>query len=483
MGEFNLTAILPEIILCLAGIIVMVVDPFLGRENKSFGGAFALLGFALSALAAIGLPTSRSLSFSDMVSSDPYGVFFRVFFCAVGVLLAIGAQSYLKRLKLPTGEFFALLLFATAGMNIMALSTNLILTFIGLEILSIATYVLAGFRRDDPSSNESGIKYFFMGSFSSAILLYGIALIYGTAHSLAYRDIVAYTSTFTNWTSIPLIFGLGIGFILVGFGFKISAAPFQVWAPDVYEGAPTPITTFLSVGSKMAGFAALVRILFQIVPGEMGIWAQLLLVSSILTMFIGNLGALTQRNIKRMLAYSSIAHAGYILIGIVAANELGISAILFYAVAYALMNIGAFTIIAIMSGRDDRRVTLDDYKGIGFKYPQLTFPLTICLISLAGIPATAGFIGKFFLFSAAVEEKMYALVVIAVLASLMSIYYYLRVVVYMFMYEGDSAMEVEVAPSASAVVLICSLLIIWFGLFPSWLLNVSRMAVDFFLKP
>ncbi|MBN2432229.1 MAG: NADH-quinone oxidoreductase subunit N [Acidobacteria bacterium] len=484
MSDISFSAILPELILCIFGILVMVLGPFLGRNSRSFGGTLALLGFATSIVGALLVPESAGkLFFNGMVTTDAFSIFFRVLFAAIGVVMTLGSLNYLHRLKLPTFEYFALLLFASAGMNFMVLSTDLLLTFIGLEILSIATYVLAGIRRDDAASNESAIKYFFMGSFSSAILLYGVALIYGSAHSTSYQAILKHAAAVNGQQQIPLLFLIGFGLIIVGFCFKVAVVPFQVWAPDVYEGAPTPITGFLSVASKMAGFAALIRILFQVLPHDLPQWVQLLVVSSILTMWIGNLSALTQTNIKRMLAYSSIAHAGYILIGIVAANQTGITAILYYAVAYALMNLGAFTIITILSGRDDRRVTLEDYKGIGFQYPQLSFPLTICLISLAGIPTTAGFIGKFFLFSAAVEEKMYLLAVLAVLAALVSVYYYLRVVVYMFMFEPDGKREVRIHPAAGVVVLVCCLLIFWFGLFPTWLLEVSRQAVILFLHP
>jgi len=475
-------AIMPEIILCSFGIIIMMMGPFLGRNTRTFGGAMALVGFLIAAISVLIIPPSQGkLFFNGMVSTDAFGLFFRLVFCGIGVLMTLGSISYLRRMKLPICEYFALLLFAAAGMNFMVLSTDLLLTFIGLEILSIATYVLAGFRRDDAESNESSLKYFFIGSFSSAILLYGIALIYGVTKSTSYETILTLSGAWQSLGEIPLIFLVGFGLLIVGFCFKVAVAPFQVWVPDVYEGAPTPITAFLSVASKMAGFAALIRILFQIVPNELPGWTQLLVVSSVLTMFIGNLSALTQSNIKRMLAYSSIAHAGYILIGIVAANQTGITAILYYAVAYALMNIGAFVIITILSGKDDKRVTLDDYKGIGFKYPILSFPLAICLFSLAGIPATAGFIGKFFLFSSAVEEKMYLLVILAVVAALISVYYYLRVVVVMFMVDAESKMEVRISPSAVAVVLACSVLTIWFGLFPSWLLDMSRQAVILFL--
>jgi len=363
----------------------------------------------------------------------------------------------------------------------MVTGADLIMTFVGLEILSIATYVLAGFRRRDPRSNESGMKYFFMGAFSSAILLYGIALIYGAAGSTNYGAVLRFMSAFTHVADLPLLLALGIGLVVAGFSFKVAAAPFHVWTPDVYEGAPTPVTAFMSVGPKAAGFAALIRILFQLVPPDQPVWTQLLLVSAVLTMLVGNLGAIPQRNIKRLLAYSSIAHAGYLLIGLVTASATGLAAMLFYFAAYLLMNIGAFAVVTLVSGPGETRVAIDDYRGLGFRQPILSFPLTVCLVSLAGIPATAGFIGKFFLFSAAMERELYTLVIIAILNSLVSVYYYLRVVVVMFMQEPGEPEAVKIPAAAGIVIVACGVLTIVLGLFPSPLLQASSDAILSFL--
>ncbi len=478
MNELFIPAILPEIILCAAGVLIMVAEPFLGRYGRAAGAALAVAGLAGSAAAVLLTPrTPVDLLFHGMVTLDLFGAYCRLLFAAIGVLMALGAAAYLRREELPHGEFHALLLFATAGMNFMVTGADLVMTFVGLEILSIATYVLAGFRRRDPRSNESGMKYFFMGAFSSAILLYGIALIYGAAGSTNYGAVRRFMAGFSNLSELPLMLALGIGLVVVGFSFKVAAAPFHVWTPDVYEGAPTPVTAFMSVGPKAAGFAALVRILFQLVPPDQPVWTQLLLVSAVLTMLVGNLGAIPQRNIKRLLAYSSIAHAGYLLIGLVTASATGLAAMLFYFAAYLLMNIGAFAVVALVSGPGETRVAIDDYRGLGFRQPVLSFPLTVCLVSLAGIPATAGFIGKFFLFSAAVERELYTLVIIAILNSLVSVYYYLRVVVVMFMQEPGEPAAVEIPAAAGAVIVACSLLIIVFGLFPSSLLQVSGNAI------
>jgi len=475
-------AILPELVLCSFGILIMVVDAFLDRANKSFGAAIALFGLAAAAAAArLAGRLPAGPAFSGMVTADPLGVFFRLAFYLIGALLVLAARDYLEREQLPPGEFYALLLFAIVGMDFMAIASDLVMTFIGLEILSVDTYVLAGLRRADPRSNEAGLKYFFMGACSSALLLYGIALVYGCAGTTGFAGILDYTARLRSLAEFPLLLLLGLALVLVGLCFKVSAAPFHVWTPDVYQGAPTLVTAFMSVGPKAAGFAALIRVLFQLVPADLPLWTQLLLVSSVLTMLIGNLGAIPQSNVKRMLAYSSIAHAGYILIGFVAANETGLTAVLFYAVAYALMNLGAFTVVALVGGAGDQAVELEHFRGLGFRQPLLSVPLTLCLVSLAGIPATAGFIGKFFLLGAAVREEYFSLVIIAVLASLISVYYYLRVVVYMFMQEPEESPDTPVPAAAALVVLACGGLSLFFGLFPGWLLHHARLAVVQFL--
>lgn len=482
MSELNISQILPEIMLCLAGVLILVVTPFLRKSAAAGGMLLTLAGLAAAGIGAWAAGASPGgTSFHGMVSADPFGTYVRLLILGIGTLMAVSSAAYLKQEKLPSPEFNALLLFALAGMDFMVISANLVFTFIGLEILSIATYVLAGFRRDDPKSNEAGLKYFFMGALSSAVMLYGIALVYGSTGSTAYGDILRFTAGCPSIRSLPLMLGIGVALVVVGFAFKVAVAPFHVWTPDVYEGAPVPVTAFMSAGPKAAGFAALLRVLFQFLPAGLAPWTQFLMVTAILTMLIGNLAAVSQTNVKRMLAYSSIAHAGYILIGATAGTTAGLAALLFYLAAYALMNIGAFTIVGIIAGPGEERVDLDDYQGLGFRYPVLTLPLTVCLVSLAGIPSTAGFIGKFFLFSAAVERGMYPLVIVAVLASLVSVYYYLRVVVAMFMTEKETRLAGGIPVSAAGVALLCGGLILLFGLFPSWLLDLATRAVAGFI--
>jgi len=474
---------LPEIILGAFALLIMCVDPFLKKREKVFSTIISIFAIVVAFISNL-LFLSRDASlitFNGMIYFDFYSNLLRGLFLLIGFLVSLFAFKYIEREDLFPGEFSSLLLFALIGMDLMAISANLIMTFIGLEILSMSTYILAGFKRKNLKSNESALKYFILGGVSSAILLYGISFLYGFTGTLSYRGIANVLSKGSGFIGSPLLF-LGMGMILVGFGFKIALAPFHVWTPDVYEGAPTVVSGFMSVGPKAAGYAALLRIVFQIFPFTLPLWRELFVYSAILTMLIGNLGAIIQKNVKRLLGYSSIAHAGYMLLGIIAADVMGMSGIIFYLFAYLFMNLGAFGVISIFEGKGEKFVTIDDYRGIGFKYPQLTFPLSIFLLSLAGIPLTAGFVGKFVLFGAALMENHMGLVLIAILASLISVYYYLKVIVYMFMkspiIEGE---EIEVRYSGVALfsVLVCAFFVLYLGLFPSYLLNLSKEAVVF----
>jgi len=364
-------------------------------------------------------------------------------------------------------------LFACFGMFLMAASGDLILTFLGIEVLSIATYVLAGFKRDDIRSNESSLKYFLLGSFATAFLLYGIALIYGSTGSTNYQTIRE-IATLQGPPQITIIMGLGL--LLVGFGFKVALVPFHAWTPDVYEGAPTPVTAFMTVGPKAAGFAALVRVLVQALPAlGAEYWTSILWVLAILTMTLGNIVAIRQNNIKRMLAYSAIAHAGYILVGVVANTPAGFGAVLFYLVAYTVMNLGALSIVLSLSGKGDLRVNMEDYAGLARRAPFLSATLSLFLISLAGIPLTGGFIGKFYLFSAAVQKGYIGLAIIGVLNSAISVYYYFRVMIMMYMREpapGQPDPE-PVSLPVLAIIAIAALWILWLGVYPAQILNLA----------
>ena len=466
--------IFPEIALSAFGIFILLLDTFLPRSQRHVATGIALLGIAVTAIFTLGLVDEDGTFFSGMIIVDGFSIFFRITFLVIGGLTILASSSYVTRENLAVGEFQALVLFAIVGMNLMVASNELIMIFLGLETLSISSYILLGIKRSDPKSNESALKYFLLGSFSSAFMLYGIALAYGATRTtnleLIGREIAAGSASMT------LIYA-AVGLLFVGFGFKVAVVPFHVWTPDVYEGAPTPITAFMSVGPKAAGFAILIRVLMVAFPATYGKWLGVVWLSAALTMIVGNCVALVQSNIKRMLAYSSIAHAGYILVGVATGNEEGVAAVLFYTLAYALMNIGAFTIVALVSSKGDHKTHIDDFAGLGFKQPGLAAALSIFLLSLAGIPLTAGFAGKFFLFRAALESHFIWLAIIGVINSAISVYYYLRVIVVMYMKEpADDWSPVAMTPSAISVIALAVFGVLQFGIFPELLINLARIS-------
>jgi NADH-quinone oxidoreductase subunit N len=361
-------------------------------------------------------------------------------------------------------------------MSLMAASTDLILTFLGIEILSIATYILAGFKRSDSKSNEASLKYFLLGSFATAFLLYGIAFLYGSAGSTSYQAIRQLLTIAPLPQTTTLI---GMILLLVGFGFKIALVPFHAWVPDVYEGAPTAVTAFMTVGPKAAGFAALVRVLTQALPTLNFDWTLLLWVIAVLTMTLGNVVAVLQTNLKRMLAYSAIAHAGYILIGIVANSESGLGAVLFYLVVYTVMNLGALSIVLSLSRQGDLRVTLDDYAGLGRTAPFAAAALSVFLVSLAGIPLTGGFMGKLYLFSAAIQRGYIGLAIIGVLNSLISVFYYFRVLIVMYMREPavGQPSPASISPPVLLILGIGVAAVLWLGVYPAQVLNLASHSV------
>lgn len=455
----------------------MLVIPITRRESQHHLGYLALAGVAAALISIVAQWNESSLSFGGMIFQDNFGHFSRFLLVfSVGAVI-LSSIDYLRRDNLLRAEYFSLLLFAALGMCLMAISADLIVTFLGIEILSIATYVLAAYRREEMKSIESALKYFILGAFSTAFLLYGIAFIYGATASTRYLEIARTVSAADSW-SISLLIGLGL--MIVGFGFKASLAPFHVWAPDVYEGAPVPITAHLAVASKAAAFVALLRILFQVLPALSESWQVLLWLSAVVTMGIGNIAALTQTNIKRMLAYSSIAHAGYLLVGVVANNSLGAQSILFYLLAYAFMNLGAFTVVQLIGRRNELKMQIEDFAGIGFRMPFLGIALSVFLISLAGIPLTAGFTGKLFLFAAAIQSGMYWLVVFALLASAIGLYYYLRILVLMYMKEPEADLSGIGLPLTARVVIVIMLAgTLYLGLFPGAVLKLASEAVVF----
>jgi NADH-quinone oxidoreductase subunit N len=469
----DLVFLIPLLIPVVAGVLLMLLEPFTSRGRKSYLAVLAVLAAAIAAysLQFLGGGHPRTL-FGGMIIIDNFSIFFQwLFLIIVGISAAL-SMRFNERESINRGDYYALLLFACCGMSLMAASADLILTFLGIEILSIATYVLAGFKRSDIRSNESSLKYFLLGSFATAVLLYGVALIYGGTGSTNYEAIARAFWEQGGFQSTTLI---GMGLLLVGFGFKVALVPFHSWAPDVYEGAPTPVTAFMAVGPKAAGFAALMRILVQAFPYMAQEWSSIFWLLAILTMTLGNVVAVLQTNVKRMLAYSAIAHAGYILVGIIAHSVMGFSAVLFYIVIYTVMNLVAFSVILSLSGKGDQRVYLNDYAGLGRRAPFAAAALSLALISLAGIPLTGGFIGKFYLFSAAVKEGYIGLTIIAVLNSVVSVFYYFRVMIFMYMKEPgeDTPVPETLSRPVQAIICIGLFFILLLGIHPDQILKLA----------
>jgi NADH-quinone oxidoreductase subunit N len=488
--DINLTLIAPELIIGVAGVIVMMVDAFARRGQRWLTGSLSIISLLAAFVTSVWLwsawPAQRS-AFNGMIVLDELRLSFTLIFLIVSLLTVLVASVWIETEKLPAGEFHSLLLFATSGMMLMASAGDLVIVFLGLEILSIATYVLAGFRRTDIRSNESSLKYFILGSFASAFLLYGIALIYGataTATLPGTTNIATIASRLDQSLYPPLLLA-GAAMLLVGFGFKIATAPFHVWTPDVYEGAPTPVTAFMAAGPKAAGFASFMRVFVFGFPLATAVvstsgyahkaWLGALAIMAVLTMTVGNVVAIVQNNVKRMLAYSSIAHAGYALVGFVAAGaattpedrSAALSAVAFYLLAYAIMNMGAFAVVTLIARRGDLQTTVDDYNGIGFASPVLAFSLSLFLLSLLGMPLTGGFMGKIFVFSSALKQGYTWLVVIGVLNTAISAYYYLRLIIVMFFRERTGTWELPRIPVSVAIALLLTILgVFYLGLFP-----------------
>ena len=464
--------ILPEIILCGFGILVMVLAPFVAPRRRSLLGWLALVGVLAAAGGTLRTSDNPGLAFGRSIAADHFSFYFFYLFLLVAALALLGSINYLERDGIQHGEFYALILLGTAGMCFMASSTDLIMVFIGLEISSISTYILAGFKRKDALCNEASLKYFLLGSFATAFFLYGIAFVYGLTGTTNLLELSGRLAQPAQWTMLARV---ALLLMFVGLAFKLSTAPFQIWTPDVYQGAPAPVTAFLSVGPKAAAFAVLLRILGLSSAGSTSFWV--IWVSAILTMCLGNLAALWQTNIKRLLAYSAIAHAGYVLVGVAAGSHEGTSAVLFYLTAYALMNVGAFVLIAHLAGNGERSTQIDDYTGLAYVRPGTAACLTVFLISLAGFPTTAGFFGKFFLFRAAIHSHLIGLTIIALLNSVVSVYYYFRIVVAMYMREGKTEASTASLPMALRTALAVSVVgIFYLGLFPNLFLTFSNIA-------
>lgn len=473
-ASVELLRFLPEIILTLAGVLIMLLEPLTGEDSKR---NFAWLSFATlvaAIFASVIAYSNAGTAFHDMLVVDGFGTFFRILVCSVGLLTILLSTAYLDRENHQQGEYYALLLFSIVGQCIMATANELIMVFIGIEISSIASYILAGYLRDDKRNNESAIKYFLLGSFATAFLLYGVAWIYGLTGTTNLNAIRAAISS-PNFASGESLVGMAAALMAVGFAFKVSAAPFQVWAPDVYQGAPAPISAFMSVGPKAAAFAVFLRVFRTAFSPVSDRWEPIVAVVALATMTIGNFAALRQSNIKRLLAYSSIANAGYILVAVTARSELGVQAVMFYLAAYVLMTMGAFAIITHFARQGERFLEIGDLSGLASRQPALAALFTIFALSMIGVPLTAGFFGKFYIFKAALDSHWVWLTVIGLLNSALAAYYYLQLIVVMYMREPGSATE-ELEPISGGIHIaawIAAVATLVLGIFPDLLLGIT----------
>jgi NADH-quinone oxidoreductase subunit N len=469
----DLLRVLPELIWCGFGVLLMLLQPFLKhRQGLTF---FAMIGAALGTLSTFfGIPGS---GFSGLIQFDTFSLFFHWLVGLVAFLVILASDSYLERENLEAAEFYALILFATAGMGVLASAQELLTAFIGLEMSSISSYVLAGYRRDSIKSSESAMKYFLLGSFATAFFLYGIAMVYGVTGSTNLATLATADSSTT-------MLRLGLTLILIGLGFKVAIAPFQIWTPDVYEGAPTPVTALFSAGPKAAAFALLLRI-FATVDAATTYWFWAFWILAALTMFVGNLGALVQSNVKRLLAYSSIAHAGYVLVALAAVTfskgdmEGGASkayaAVLFYLLSYSLVSVGAFTIISDLGGRGERYLNVDDFAGLGTRQPFTAAALSLFLLSFLGLPITAGFFGKLYIFTAAIKSNLIWLAVLMAVNSTIGAYYYLKLIVVMYMHEHKGAVPADsgkLSVTAGLVVAVAVAATLYLGLAPNHIIGI-----------
>jgi len=467
--------ILPELVLSAFGILVMLLEPLVDEEkSQKTLGLIAFVGAVAGLLATWYTAQSPGLAFSNMVKVDDFSVFFHFLVIAIAAVVILSSFEYMAVQRIRAGEYYALILFGVVGMALMSSAVELVLIFIALEISSISTYILTGMRRNEASSSESSLKYFLLGSFATAFFLYGVAMIFGATGSTNI-DLI---SQKLQAGPVQLLVYVAMAFMLVGLGFKVAAAPFHVWTPDVYEGAPAPVVGFMSAAPKAEAFAVLLRVVFTInAPGRF--WILWMLAA--LSMTLGNVGALVQTNIKRLLAYSSIAHAGYLLVAFTMSSQQtassGISAAMFYTAAYAAMNVGAFAVVSHFANAGERYVTIEDYEGLGRTAPLLAATLTIFLLSLIGIPMTGGFFAKFYVFSAAVKSNLIWLTIIGVVNSAIGAYYYLRIIVVMYMRESRKPVPVTPVPFGLGLALAISLAAtLYLGILPNRVLQYAQQS-------
>jgi NADH-quinone oxidoreductase subunit N len=505
MNSLEMTAILPIAMLVISGILCMLMGTARKETAAAWCNTVSLLGLA----AAAGVISTQrhhvGLAYTDALSSDPFTSYFQLIFLVIIALVGLASREYLWREAIPVGEYYALLLFAGSGMCLMAAANDLMVIFIGLEISSLSSYVLVGLRRTEAASSESSLKYFLLGSFATAFFLYGVALLFGVTGTTKLSAIRTYLyggqnavpaafhphgalpggativpAQFGFAGSMDLLLGAAIALMFVGLAFKVSAAPFQAWTPDVYQGAPSPVAAMLSTAPKAAAFAAFLRIFMVSLGASTPLWSNAMWMVALLTMTVGNFAALWQTDVKRLLAYSSIAHAGYILVAFSAASTDAVAAILFYLAAYAFMNIGAFVIVMHVAGLREQNTDLRDFAGLGFRAPVVAGLLTIFVLSLLGIPLTAGFLGKFYIFRAAVQSNLLLLTVLGALNSAVGAYYYLKILVAMYMVQpAEDAPSLSRVPSGIlTVATICAIATVVIGVYPQPVLRLATQAAQ-----
>jgi NADH-quinone oxidoreductase subunit N len=463
----NYNAILLEMLISALSVVLMVLGVMLPKQKRGILGYVSAFGLICILIASFIYGGGDNISFyNGFYGSDKISTYFKQIFLVSAILVTLMSISYVKNLADSRGEFFIIIIFATLGMMVMASSNDLITLYVGLELMAISLIILTAYNKQNIKSTEAGTKYVLLSAISTAVLLYGMSLLYGISGSVVFSDIVDYLKTGNN---LPVVI-MGSVMLIAGFGFKISAAPFHMWSPDIYEGAPTPVTAFLAGGSKVAGFAVLIKLVMQLMAPEHSVMLVIIIAIAILSMIVGNIIAIPQTNIKRMLAYSGVSHAGYILVGIVAYTKTGISAMLYYFLLYIFANIGAFAAITAFSnqtGKDD----IKDFSGMWKRSPFLAATLLISLLCLAGIPPAAGFIGKFYLFAEAAKQGYLWMAFIAMFMSVVSIYYYIVVIRVMLMEDAEDASPIKIATSLKIVMGICLVMILVMGLYPGPITN------------
>ncbi|MGH9330194.1 MAG: NADH-quinone oxidoreductase subunit N [Vicinamibacterales bacterium] len=470
----DFAAVIPIVIVTLSAAAALLAEAFRQRGERMPIGGLGLIGLAGAAVASV-LLWNRDATGFGAVRADNFALFLNLVLCAVGILTILLSASTVERERLPQGEYYSLMLFSIAGMMLMGSAIDLLVIFLALEILSLGVYVLTGIRRASAAGAEAAFKYFLLGAFSSAFFLYGIAFTFAVTGTTRLEQIGAALAA--QSMNPGILTAMAVGLLLVGFAFKVSAVPFHMWTPDAYEGAPTVVTGFMSTGVKAAAFAAFLRVFLWALEPMRAEWIPMIWGIAALTMILGTVVGVAQSNVKRMLAYSSIAHAGYLLVGLVAANAAGKAAILFYLLAYAVTNLGAFGVIVVLGTADRPHDTLSDFAGLWNRRPAVAALMTVFLLSLGGLPPTAGFIGKWYIFSAAVQEGYYWLAIIGVLTSVVSVFFYLRIVVMMYMTEGPEAAGQPLSRAGVAALAIAVAAVLYLGVLPARVLDIALDSV------